>query len=57
MVLIFLEFQIRTIVFIDIPCPGQLEKQQANQKCKIIQVFQEPWLIDPLLNIIWILEK
>jgi hypothetical protein len=41
--------------------PGQFKNQQANSECKIIQVFQKPWLID-LSNLIpdeseWILNK
>ena len=43
--LVFIVFLHRFLVFF---CPGQFKKQQANPKCKIIQVFQKLWLIDPL---------
>jgi len=45
---VFLVFIVFCIDFLGFFALTNLKKQQANPKCKIIQVFQKLWLIDPL---------
>ena len=43
----FSTFYYFLICFLGLFCFGQFKIQQSNSKCKITQVFQKPWRIDP----------